>query len=71
MRRSDFNQFLPLRTQLVVTAIFLAENKVRSITEYNNFQKLEKPLKFFHKVVDVVDMPKRKICMTLMRYNVD
>ena len=28
-------------------------------------------LKFVHKVIDVVDRPNRKICVTLLRYTLD
>ena len=32
---------------------------------------MDEQLKLAHKVVDVVDRTKRKICVTLLRYNVD
>ena len=32
---------------------------------------MDKQLKLAHKVVDVVDRTNRKICVTLLRYNVD
>ena len=32
---------------------------------------MDEQLKLAHKVVDVVDRPNKKICVTLLRYNVD
>ena len=32
---------------------------------------MEEQFKLTHKVVEVVDRPHRKICMTMMRYNVE
>ena len=32
---------------------------------------MEEQLKFVHKVIDVVDCPNRRICVTLLRYKVD
>ena len=32
---------------------------------------MEEQLKLVHKVIDVVDRPNRRICVTLLRYKVD
>ena len=32
---------------------------------------MEEQLKFIHKVVEVVDRPHRRICATMLRYNVE
>ena len=32
---------------------------------------MEEQLKFVHKVIDVVDHPNRRICVTLLRYKAD
>ena len=32
---------------------------------------MEEQLKLLHKVIDFVDRPNRKICVTLLRYKVD
>ena len=32
---------------------------------------MEEQLKLVHKVIDVVDRPRRRICVTLLRYKVD
>ena len=32
---------------------------------------MEEQLKFVHKVIDLVDCPNRKICVTLLRYKLD
>ena len=32
---------------------------------------MEEQLKLVHKVLDIVDRPKRRICVTLLRYRMD
>ena len=32
---------------------------------------MEEQLKLVHKVIDVMDLPNRRICLTLLRYKVD
>ena len=37
----------------------------------NTYVDMDDQIKLAHKVVDVVDRANRKICVTLLRYNVD
>ena len=60
MREADFNQFIRLRNQLVVAV------RVKLLAK-----DMEEQLKLTHKVVEVVDRPHRKICVTMLRYNVE
>ena len=61
-----------LRSQLVNTAENFArvENLTPVLIPKTSKDKDEQ-LKLAHKVVDVVDRANRKICVTLLRYNVD
>ena len=72
MGEADLNQFIRQRNQLVVAA----DSFLREETLLPNFQStlskdMEEQLKLVHKVIDVVDRPNRKICVTLLRYKVD
>ena len=69
---ADFNQFMRLRNQLVNAAEKIAreENLTAELIPTLSKDK-EEQLKLAHKVVDVVDRANRKICVTLLRYNVD
>ena len=69
MGEADFNQFLRLRKQLVVA--------VRDFSKEENLPPVQvkllakEQLKLTHKVVEVVERPHRKICVTMLRYNVE
>ena len=72
MGESHFNQFMQLRNQLVNAA----ENSAREesltpdlIPTMSN--DVDEKLKVAHRLIDVVDRANRKICVTLLRYNVD
>ena len=73
MGEADFNQFVWQRNQLVVAADnFLREKK--TCLQFFNLQcpkTWREQLKLVHKVIDVVDRPNRRICVTLLRYKVD
>ena len=72
MGEVDFNQFIRQTNQLVVAAdIFLREKKLSPVLQSTLCKDMEEKLKLVHKVIDVVDRPKRRICVTLLRYNVD
>ena len=72
MGKSDFNQFVRQRNQLVVAADnFLKEQNLSPVLHYTLCKDMEEQLKLVHKVIDVVDRPNRKICVTLLRYKVD
>ena len=72
MGEADFNQFMRLRNQ----PINAAENcaRVENLTPVvisTMSRDMDEQLKLAHKVVDVVDRANRKICVTLLQYNVD
>ena len=72
MGEADFNQFIRQRNQLVVPAYnFLREKKLSPVLQSTLSEDMEKQLKFVHKVIDVVDRPNRRICVTLLRYKAD
>ena len=72
MGEADFNQFMRLRNQLVNAAEnFAREENLNPLLIPTMSADLDEQFKFAHKVVDVVDRTSRKICVTLLRYNVD
>ena len=72
MGEAHFNQFIRQRNQLVVAADhFLREQNLFSVFQSTLSKNMEEQLKLVHKVIDVVDSPNRRICVTLMRYKVD
>ena len=72
MGEVDFNQFFRQRNQIVVAADnFLREENLSPVLQYTLCKDMEEQLKLVHKVIDVVDRPKRRICVTLLRYKAD
>ena len=72
MRETDFNQFIRKRNQLVVAAdIFLREQSLSLVLQSTLSKDMEEHLKLVHKLIDIVHCPKRRICVTLLRYKVD
>ena len=72
MGEADFNQFIRQRKQLVVAADnFLREQKLSPVLQSTLPKDMEEQLKLVHKVIDVVDRPNRRICVTLQRYKMD
>ena len=72
MGEADFNQFIRQRSQLVVAADhFLREQNLSPVLQSTLSKDMKDQLKLIHEVIDVVDRPKRKICVTLLRYKVD
>ena len=72
MGEADFKQIVGQRNQLVVAAdSFLREQKLSPVLQSTLSKDMEEQLKLVHKVIDVVDYPNRRICVTLLRYNVD
>ena len=72
MGEADFNQFMRLRNQLVNAAEnFATEEKFTPVLIPTMSRDMDEQLKLAHKVVDIVDRTNRKICVTLLRYNVD
>ena len=72
MGEADFNQFLGLRNQLINAAeIFARKENLTTVLIPTMSKNMDEQLKPAHKVVGVVDRANRKICVTLLRYNVD
>ena len=72
MGEVDFNQFIRQRYQLVVAADnFLTEQYLSPVLQSTLSKDMEEQLKLVHKVIDVVDRPNRRICVTLLRDKVD
>ena len=72
MGEADFNQFMRLRNQLVNAAENFAREETLTPALIPTLSKdMDEQLKLAHKVVGVVDRANRKICVTLLRYNVD
>ena len=72
MREADFNQFIRQRVRLVVAAHnFLREQNLLLVLQSTPSKDMEEQLELVHKVVDVVDCPNRRICVTLLRYKVE
>ena len=72
MGEADFNQFIPLRNKLVNAAEnFAREENLMPVQIPTKSKDMDEQLKLAPKVVDVVDRANRKICVTLLRYNVD
>ena len=72
MGEADFNQFMRLGNQLVNAAgNFDREESLTPVLIPTKFKDMHEQLELAHKVVDVVDRANTKICVTLLRYNVD
>ena len=72
MGEVDLNQFIRQRNQLVVAADnFLKEQNLSPVLQSTLSKDMEEQPKLVHKVIDVVDRPNRRICVTLLRYKVD
>ena len=72
MGEADFNQFMRLRNQLVNAAENFAREEIFTPVLIPTISKdMDEQLKLAQKLVDVVDRANRKICVTLLRYNVD
>ena len=72
MGEADFNQFIRQRIQLVVAADnFLTELNLSPVLQSTLSKNMEEQLKLVHKVIDVLDCPMRRICVTLLPYKVD
>ena len=69
---ADFSQFIRQRNQLAVAADnFLREQTLSSVLQSTLSKDMEEQLKLVHKVIDNVDRPNRRICVTLLRYKAD
>ena len=69
---ADFNQFIRLRNQLVVAVRdFSKEENLPPVHVKLQAKDMEEQLNLTHKVVVVGDRPYRKICVSMLRYNVE
>ena len=69
---ADFNQFMRLWNQLVNAAEnFAREENLPPVLIPTMSKDIDEQLKLTDKVVDKVDRANRKLCVTLLRYNVD
>ena len=72
MGEADFNQFIRQRNQLVVAADnYLREQNLLPVLQFTLSKDMEEQLKLVHKVIDVVDRPNGRVCVTLLRYKVN
>ena len=72
MGEADFIQFIRLRNQLVVAVRdFSIEENLPPVKVKLLAKDMEEQLKLTHKVLEVVDRPHKKICVTMLRYNVE
>ena len=72
MGEADFNQFMRLKNQLVKAAEnFAREENLTAVLIFTMSRDMDEQIKLAHQVVDVVDRTNKKICVTLLRYNVD
>ena len=72
MGGADFSRFMTLRNQLVNSAEnFAIPENLTPVLIPTMSKDMDEQLKLAHNVVDVVDETNRKICVTLLRYNVD
>ena len=72
MGEADFNQFTRLRNQLVNAAEnFAKEENLTPVLIPTMSKDMDEQLRLAHKIVDVVDRANRKICVTLLRFNMD
>ena len=66
MGEADFNHFIRQRNQLDVAAdSFLREQSLLPVLQSTLSKNMEEQLELVHNVIDVVDRPNRKICVTL------
>ena len=69
---NDFNQFIRQRNQLVVAADnFRREQNLSPFLQSTLPKDMDEQLKLVHKLIDIVDRPKRRICVTVLRYKAD
>ena len=72
MGEANFNQSFRQRNQLVVAADnFLKDQNLSRVLQSTLSKDMEEQLKLVHNVIDVVDRPNRRICVTLLRYKLD
>ena len=69
MGETDFIHFFRLRNQLIVAVVDFSKDENLPPVQVKLLAKdKEEQLKLTHQVVEVVDRPHRKICVTKLRY---
>ena len=69
---ADFNQFMRLKNRLVNAVENFARGENLTPVLISTMSKdIDEQLKLAHNVVDILDRANKKICVTLLRYNVD
>ena len=69
---ADFNRFVRLRTQLVLAVRdFSKKESLPPVQVKLQAKDMDEQLKLKHKNIQVVDRPHRKVCVTMLRYNVE
>ena len=69
---ADFNQVIWQKNQLVVAADnLLREQSLSPVLQSTLSKDMEEQLKLVYKVIEVVDRPNRRICVTLLWYKAD
>ena len=72
MGQYDFKQFLRLRNQLILAADnFTKEETLSYINVVGLSRDIEEQLKHGHKVIEIAEGAKRKVCVTLLHYKED
>ena len=72
MVEADFKQFIQLRNQLVAAVRnFSKEENLPPVRVKLLERDMEEQLILTHEVVEVVDRPHRKICVTMLRYKLE
>ena len=72
MAEADFNQLMRLRNQLVnAVDNFYSEQNLTPVLIPTVSKDMYEQRKLAQKVLNVVDRANKKICVTLLRYNVD
>ena len=72
MGEADFNQFIRLRSQLIVAVRDFSKEESLPLVQLKLLAKdMEEQNKLTHKVVEAVGRPHTKICVTMLRYNVE
>ena len=72
MGEADFKQFIRQSNQLFVAADnFLREQNWPSVLQSTLSKDMVEQLKLVHKLINIIDCPNRRICVTLLRYKVD
>ena len=72
MGEADFNQLIRLRNQLVVAVRDFSTEESLPLVQVKLLAKdMEEQLNLTHRIVEVAGRPHRKICVTMLRYNVE